>query len=410
MNLRSYIRKSLTEHLTSEGWMDKLKKKEPVLNITPNTWTHATGSKELIVLLKNGNKFIGNKEDLSKFNLPDKGAFRTLTNQHAPNFKKGELFSGFESNPYVITTELPDSAFVPNWNAKNYENFDDSQNVGVLKPEFRDAKYFKLWQRNKNNEYTLIENHLLVEAYDDVSMDYIKSRKKLSDYQGYDNKMVIGDNTYLNFTTKDDSWFLYGEITVFDNKDETEIANSSYGKPREHSYMKATIDVRSDKRRTGIASNIYTWIEKLTGHKLYPDTLHSKSAEALWNNPNRNFGTKQINENLNIDITKKTEPAPYFGNRFGQDVEPKGTYVTQGRIEAKGYVNGIARLKKPLFINVTDSTLIQYKRDLAIKFKAKGQKLTNKLMELGYDSIITVNEDGKYSEIVLFPNSSFMMD
>lgn len=126
--------------------------------------------------------------------------------------------------------------------------------------------------------------------------------------------------------------------------------------------------------------------------------------------PHSKFGIRQIDENLNIDITKKTEPAPYFGSRFGQDVEPKGTYVTQGKIKAKGYVNGIARLKKPLFINVTDNTLIQYKRDLAIKFKAKGQKLTNKLMELGYDSIITVNEDGKYGEIVLFPNSSFMMD
>ena len=54
--------------------------------------------------------------------------------------------------------------------------------------------------------------------------------------------------------------------------------------------MKASIDVRSDKRRLGIASNIYQWIEKLTGYKLYPDTPHSKSAEALWNNPNRKFG------------------------------------------------------------------------------------------------------------------------
>jgi len=54
--------------------------------------------------------------------------------------------------------------------------------------------------------------------------------------------------------------------------------------------MKATIDVRGDKRRLGIASNIYQWIEKLTGYKLYPDTPHSKSAEAFWGNPNRKFG------------------------------------------------------------------------------------------------------------------------
>lgn len=116
-----------------------------------------------------------------------------------------------------------------------------------------------------------------------------------------------------------------------------------------------------------------------------------------------------LNENMVIDITKNTEPAPYLGSRFGQDVEPKGTYVLQGKIEAQGYVNGKANLKNPLFINVTDNTLIEYKRELADKYKAKGQKLTNKLMELGYDSIITVKENGEYGEIVLFPNASFMM-
>ena len=116
-----------------------------------------------------------------------------------------------------------------------------------------------------------------------------------------------------------------------------------------------------------------------------------------------------LNENLVIDITKNTEPAPYLGSRFGQDVEAKGTYVLQGKFDAEGYVNGKANLKKPLFVDVTDNTLIEYKRKLASKYKAKGQKLTNKLMELGYDSIITVKENGEYGEIVLFPNASFMM-
>jgi hypothetical protein len=116
-----------------------------------------------------------------------------------------------------------------------------------------------------------------------------------------------------------------------------------------------------------------------------------------------------LNENLVINITKNTEPAPYLGSGFGQDVEPKGTYVLQGKIDVEGYVNGKANLKKPLFVDVTDNTLIEYKRELASKYKAKGQKLTNKLMELGYDSIITVKENGEYGEIVLFPNASFML-
>lgn len=138
----------------------------------------------------------------------------------------------------------------------------------------------------------LNENRLrtINEGYDDVSMDYIKSRKKLSEYNNYDDKIVINNNTYLNFVENDDDWYLWGYIYVFDNEDGTEIANSSYGKIEKNSKMKAAIDVRPDKRRTGIASNIYQWIEKLTGEKLYPDTPHSKSAEALWNNPNRKFG------------------------------------------------------------------------------------------------------------------------
>lgn len=120
---------------------------------------------------------------------------------------------------------------------------------------------------------------------------------------------------------------------------------------------------------------------------------------------------KLIKENyeLIIDITKNTEPAPYLGSRFGQDVEAKGTYVLQGRINTTGWVNGKAYLNKPLYVNIDDNTIIEYKRELATKYKAKGKALTNKLMNLGYDAIVTIREDGEYGEIVLLPNASFMM-
>jgi len=127
-------------------------KKEDI--VKSNTWTHATHSEELMKHLKNGGKYIGSKEDLSKFNITIKGPFRTSTNQHAPNFKKGSIFSGYEISPYLITTDLPDSAFQPNWNSTNYNSFEDSQNVGVLKPEYRDAKHFKLWMRTRDGKYT----------------------------------------------------------------------------------------------------------------------------------------------------------------------------------------------------------------------------------------------------------------
>lgn len=34
-----------------------------------------------------------------------------------------------------------------------------------------------------------------------------------------------------------------------------------------------TIDVRGDKRKKGIASNIYKWIEELTGDEIQPDNF-----------------------------------------------------------------------------------------------------------------------------------------
>jgi hypothetical protein len=143
------------------------------------------------------------------------------------------------------------------------------------------------------HDFLLSESRLskMNEAYDDISMEQIMAKKKLFEYDNYSDMKTIGDYTYLHFTRQDD-WYLWGDVKVFDNSDGTEVANSSYGKPYEHSTLKCTVDVRSDKRRLGIASNMYVWIEELTGEKIYPDTPHSKKAELFWSNPNRQFGEK----------------------------------------------------------------------------------------------------------------------
>jgi predicted Fe-Mo cluster-binding NifX family protein len=109
---------------------------------------------------------------------------------------------------------------------------------------------------------------------------------------------------------------------------------------------------------------------------------------------------------------KNMEPAPYMGSRFGQDVEPSGTYVLEKDFDRKldkPWVEGQAEIKKPLFIEVNDDTLISYKYELAKKYKAKGKRLTEKLMAVGYDAIITMR-DGESGEIILFPNCSFMLN
>lgn len=130
----------------------------------------------------------------------------------------------------------------------------------------------------------------IIESYEDIGIDYVKNNaKKLNDYKNYNDKIVIDNITYLNFIGNDD-WYIWNEIKAFDNNDGTEVGHVSYGKQKENDLLKASVDVRPDKRRMGIATNIYKWIEKLTGDKLYPDVPHTQSAAKFWGNPNRTFG------------------------------------------------------------------------------------------------------------------------
>jgi hypothetical protein len=116
---------------------------------------------------------------------------------------------------------------------------------------------------------------------------------------------------------------------------------------------------------------------------------------------------------MELDIIKNMQSAPNMGKRFGQHIEPKGTYVTQKYDDFPvkfPWVDGKASLNNPLFIDVTNDTLIKYKYDLVKRFKAKGQNLTNLLMQRGYDAIITRFDDGSTGEIILFPNAKFMLN
>ena len=117
-----------------------------------------------------------------------------------------------------------------------------------------------------------------------------------------------------------------------------------------------------------------------------------------------------LSEGIIIDITKNTEKTPYLGNKYAQDIEPKGTYVIKGKCEFNGWINGKSHLNNPLYIGITDDILVEYKRVLSKKYNATGNMLTKKLMKIGYDSIITDYSDGGYGEIILLPNSEYLFD
>ena len=113
---------------------------------------------------------------------------------------------------------------------------------------------------------------------------------------------------------------------------------------------------------------------------------------------------------MELNIIKNTESAPSMGSTFGQDVEPKGTYVREKtNFVPSGWIEGKAIINKPLIIPINDETLVSWKYEVSDQFKAKGKKLTNKLMAMGFDAIITRYPEGDTGEIILFPNCKFIM-
>lgn len=100
---------------------------------------------------------------------------------------------------------------------------------------------------------------------------------------------------------------------------------------------------------------------------------------------------------------KNPEQAPDMGSMFGQDVEPTGDYVTRNEgFTPEGFESGLVTVKNPLVIDITDETQVSYKNDLSDSYDGKtGQELSDAIKEDGFDSIITLREDGSTGEIVL---------
>jgi hypothetical protein len=148
---------------------------------------------------------------------------------------------------------------------------------------------------------------LLREGYNHVSLDYVKNKKpKLDRYKNFKQKN-IGDFVLISDMYSEDEikrFGLLGQILVFDKNDNTEIGNSSFGF-NEEGILKASIDVRPDFRRKGVGTQMYLYIEELTGLKITPSPKHSSDAEKFWNQSNRPFGLDEaisdptFNENFN---------------------------------------------------------------------------------------------------------------
>jgi hypothetical protein len=131
----------------------------------------------------------------------------------------------------------------------------------------------------------------LNEGLGDVSLDYIKTKlPKLDSYPKSDIILSKGDFTYINIP-QDKDFGMTAEIKAFDQKDGTLVAQSSFDYDK-NGKLKGTLDVRPDKRRLGIATEIYKLAEKIIGDTIFPEEKHTEDAEKFWQQKNRSFGPK----------------------------------------------------------------------------------------------------------------------
>ena len=94
-----------------------------------------------------------------------------------------------------------------------------------------------------------------------------------------------------------------------------------------------------------------------------------------------------------------------FGTTYGQNIEPSGEYMNvdtmQGKYKVPGADYGTIHFKQPLVLDHVNTGETGWKKTLSDMFENKtGKELSNAIKKAGYDGIITIDEDGYYSEVV----------
>lgn len=113
-------------------------------------------------------------------------------------------------------------------------------------------------------------------------------------------------------------------------------------------------------------------------------------------------------EPVTFRYVRNTEKAPYFGERFQQDIEPAGRYVIHSEDPGdlpRRWETDVVTLHCPLVIRFNTEPdevygLHSWKARLHRHFGAAGRRLSAKLRRAGYDGVVTADEDGT-REIVL---------
>jgi hypothetical protein len=137
---------------------------------------------------------------------------------------------------------------------------------------------------------------------------------------------------------------------------------------------------------------------------------HSQKQEGVsqvkgWNNISKETKKNLVtNADGSFSFVRNTEKAPNLGSKFAQDIEPAGRYINLlevGDGVPKGWETGNIKLENPLVVDWKTSGHGGWKTELSKRFGVTGKKLSEKIAQLGYDSIITVDgKGGRPMEVV----------
>ena len=190
----------------------------------------------------------------------------------------------------------------------------------ILTPEIKNIKDYIISVNYKNKPKTPtntpIFDDTLNEGLGDVSLDYIKTKlPKLNSYPKSDIILSKGDFVYLKIP-QDKDFGMAAEIKAFYKKDGTLVAQSSFDYDK-NGKLKGTLDVRPDKRRLGIATEIYKLSEKIIGDTIFPEEKNTEDAKKFWQQKNRSFGPK-TDDNLN-EANKPYKHKHGFDDKLGKD-------------------------------------------------------------------------------------------
>lgn len=241
---------------------------------------------------------------------------------------------------------------------------------------------------------------------------------KKSDKKGYKAKINIGaDGNYIELA----------ENSLYVNSSEESGKDNRFHKDaKTWDYYVKTIksdgnyyDVLINVKDTG--NNQYVYDITLKETALLPEQLSSYdgsspvSTYSISQNKEKTTDTRYSLDDDNINkitdegltmtyVRVPNKNTPYYGSTFGQNIEPKGEYMSmdtmKGKNKIEGYEYGTIRFKKPLVLEHINTSDTGWKKTVSDMYNGlTGKRLSNALIKDGYDAIVTYDEYG-YNEIV----------